>query len=86
MIVLQEPGILKQVVDQGSVITIHGRAKETDKAGNVELESCPCECLRGFLQHGLIKGLIALDDFDFDFGMFLESSRVKFVLGLVNFF
>lgn len=71
MVVLEEPRIGEEIVDQGPIIAIHGRAEEADEAGNIELHGGEGESSRRLLQHGLVEGFISPNDLDLDLCMFL---------------
>lgn len=73
MVVIQEILVGEKVVDQRSVVTVHGCAKKSDETGNVELECCSSEWLRGLFEHCFVESLIPLNDLDVDFGMFLDA-------------
>lgn len=52
--------ILQETVEQRPIIAIHGGAEEAAKTGKVEHDGSPAEGPRGFLDHGLIEGLVTL--------------------------
>jgi hypothetical protein len=71
VVVGQEGGVGQEVVDQRPIVAVHGGAEEADEARGVQLEGGPRERLRRLLEHGLVEGLVALDDPHLDFAVFL---------------
>lgn len=66
-ITLLERRVLKQVVDQGTVITVHGGTEETDEREGVDHQLGFGPGIRRFLDHGLVECLATPDDLGLDF-------------------
>jgi hypothetical protein len=73
VIVGQESIVGEKVVNQRTIVTVHCCAEEADETGNVKLEGCTSEGLRGLLEHCFVEGFISLNDLDLNFGMFLHA-------------
>jgi hypothetical protein len=61
-VVLLEPGVLQQVVDEGSIVAVDGAAEETDEGEGVHEQLTAGPSARWLLDHGLVESLISGDD------------------------
>lgn len=80
MVVAEEILVLEEVVDQGSIVTVHCRAEETNEASNVKLHRPPSEWPGRLLDHCLVEGLVSLDDLDLDLLVFLCATMLALTL------
>ena len=70
-----ECSVLQQVVDERSIIAVHGRAEEADDGEDVNHDHGASPFLRWLLDESLVKGFIAVDDLFLE--RFLWFGRVR---------
>jgi hypothetical protein len=71
-----EVGIEEEGVEERPIVTVHGRAEETDQAGEVERDRSAGERLGRLFDHGLVESLIAANNLgvDWQLGRVVELS------------
>ena len=65
-VALLEGRVLEEVVDEGTVVAVHGAAEEADGGEGVDENLSLGPRARGLLDHGFVEGFIAGDDFGVD--------------------
>lgn len=68
-ILFTKPGVLKEIVNQGAVVAVHGAAEEADEGKEVDEELASGPGGRGVLDHGFLESLVASNDLGLDFSL-----------------
>lgn len=87
MVLCLEPGVLQEIVDERTIVTVHGTAEEGNKGEEVDEELSLGVSIGRLLDHGLGKGLIASDDGSSKFALsYRKAALAKIFVFLVFFF
>lgn len=64
--------VREKSAEERSIISVGGRAEEADTDDEVEHQGVLAEGARGFLEHGLLEGLVTDDHLDGGNGILIE--------------
>lgn len=77
MVLCLEPGVLQQIVDEGTIVTVHGTTEEGNKGEEVDEELGLGVSIGWLLDHGLGKGLVAMDNGSSKFALYDDEQELR---------